>query len=277
MPPSAPACNFDHCILAVRDLATASATFSALGFTLSPPGRHPARGTANACVMFANGYIELLALDTPDSRESFLREFLAAGEGISAIALAPDDTDRCHGVLARWDAADGAPVTGSRAMETPSGMREVRFRVCRVKGQPILPGRVFFCEHLDREHVYAPSLLRHANGARGLAGLTVIGDPAAVMSAVRAAELGLTRRDEGNTAILDAGGVAIAIGHRLAQDISPRPACQMIAPRLTIAGVDIAHVSAAARNLGLNIAQRGPGAIALATHGVEIVMHGNGA
>ncbi|MBL8702227.1 MAG: VOC family protein [Alphaproteobacteria bacterium] len=277
MPPSTPVCNFDHCILAVRDLATASATFRALGFTLSPPGRHPARGTANACIMFANGYIELLALDTPDSRESFLREFLDAGEGISAIALAPDDTDRCHGVLARWDAADGAPVTGSRAMETPSGVREVRFRVCRVKGQPILPGRVFFCEHLDREHVYAAPLLRHANGARRLAGLTVIGDTAAVIDAERAVALGLVRRDEGNAARLDAGGVVIEIVPALAHRSRLRPPGQMVAPRLAIAGADIAAVAAAARGLGIAVTEPAPRSISLAVHGVDIALTGGDA
>lgn len=265
-----PACAFDHCILAVRDLAAASALFAGLGFTLSPPGRHPGRGTANACIMFANGYIELLGVDAPDCRETFLLDFLAAGEGISAVALAPDSAERAHGLLVAWGADDRPCVIGSRAMATPEGPREVRFRVCRIAGQPILPGRVFFCEHLDRDLVYAPSLLRHANGASGIAGLTVLGDPVATLSAARCAALGLRRHDDIDGVTLLAGEVALRVTspHRRQ---AARPAGQMRVPELRLRLPDRAAIAAAAGALGLAVAARGRD-VAVTAHGVDLVL-----
>jgi hypothetical protein len=265
-----PGCAFDHCILAVHDISRVSSLLERLGFTLSPPGRHPSRGTVNACVMLPNGYLELLAADGPACIETFLLEFLAVGEGLCSLAFAPDSSARLHGLLGAWGAANGEPVIGSRAMRTPDGTREVRFRVCRVSGQPVLPGRVFFCEHLDRETVYAPYLLRHANGATGIAGMTVVGDPALVLDASRAAALGLGRMTADGDVVLHAGSVAIRITPR--HGGTRRPPGQMSAPELRLRLLNTDAVARAAAAEGLVVAVDADGAVRIAVHGVDLVL-----
>jgi hypothetical protein len=265
-----PACAFDHCILAVHDIARVSALLERLGFTLSPPGRHPSRGTVNACVMLPNGYLELLAAEGPACVETFLLEFLAVSEGLCSLALAPDDSARVHALLGEWEAANGEPVIGSRAMPTPDGTRQVRFRVCRVSGQPVLPGRVFFCEHLDRETVYAPHLLRHANGATAIAGMTVVGDKAQVLDASRAAALGLGRAADGDALVLQAGSVPLRITPRFAG--TRRPPGQMTAPELRLRLSDRDAVARAAAAEGLAVVAEADGAVRIALHGMDLVL-----
>jgi hypothetical protein len=261
-----PSCVFDHAILAVEDLAVAAARFARLGFTLSPPGRHPSRGTVNACIMLPNGYLELLAADGPDCVETFLLEFLGDGEGLCSLALAPDDSTRVHALLAAWGAANGEPVIGGRAMETPTGPRDVRFRICRVTGRPILPGRVFFCEHLDRSTVYAPHLLRHDSGAQAIGGMTVLGDPAEVLDRQRAGALGLRRMDAGGIVVLQAGTVPL----RIAPGTS-RPRTQMSAPELRIVVADPLPIARAAAADGLPVVQE-DAAVRVTMHGMDLVL-----
>jgi hypothetical protein len=265
-----PGCVFDHAILAVKDLAEATARFARLGFTLSPPGRHPSRGTANACVMLPNGYLELLAAEGPNCIESFLLDFLADGEGLCSLALAPDDTARVQALLVAWGAANGDPVIGSRAMPTPEGERVARFAVNRVAGQPILPGRIFFCRHLDRDIVFAPHLLRHANGAQALTGMTIHGDAAEVLDDARAAALGLVRVVEAGAITLQAGDVALRIapGPRRAKP-------QLTAPSLALHVPDPAQVARAAAADGLRVTEA-HGAVGIALHGMELVLHPQG-
>ncbi len=51
----------DHLVVVTRDLGTAVAGYRALGFTVTPGGRH-ARASHNALVAFADGaYLELIA------------------------------------------------------------------------------------------------------------------------------------------------------------------------------------------------------------------------
>src|SRR5258708_6173368 len=53
--------RIDHLIICVRDLAQAALSWQTLGFTLTPTGVHPF-GTSNRLAMFANSFLELLAV-----------------------------------------------------------------------------------------------------------------------------------------------------------------------------------------------------------------------
>lgn len=261
-----PSCVFDHAILAVADLTAACARFERLGFMLSPRGQHRSRGTANACIMLPNGYLELLAADGPGCIETFLLEFLGFGEGLCSLALAPDDSARVHALLTTWGAANGEPVVGGRAMETPEGARDVRFRICRVAGRPVLPGRVFFCEHLDRDTVYAPHLLRHANGARAIGGMSVLGDPAEVIDPARAAALGLGRVETPGATVLHAGTVPLRITAG-----GSRPTGQMSAPDLLMVTPDPSLIARAAAADGLPVVAAGR-SVRVTLHGMDLVL-----
>ncbi|HEX9590413.1 MAG TPA: VOC family protein, partial [Bradyrhizobium sp.] len=87
--------RIDHLIICVRDLAQAALSWQTLGFTLTPVGVHPF-GTSNRLAMFANNFLELLAVTdaaaipaAAPGRFSFAahnQDFLAAAEGMSMLA-----------------------------------------------------------------------------------------------------------------------------------------------------------------------------------------------
>ena len=53
--------RLDHLVICVRDLAQAALDWQTLGFSLTPTGVHPF-GTSNRLAMFANNFLELLAV-----------------------------------------------------------------------------------------------------------------------------------------------------------------------------------------------------------------------
>ena len=95
--------GIDHLVLAVRDLEEARRRYRALGFTLTPPARHPF-GTGNSLVQLDGAFLELLAVvapgDIPGPRSgyynfaAFNRDYLVKGEGFSMLVLA---SRRCAG------------------------------------------------------------------------------------------------------------------------------------------------------------------------------------
>ncbi|MFI5017745.1 MAG: VOC family protein, partial [Dongiales bacterium] len=68
--------GIDHSLLGVRDLEAARRRFESLGFTLTPRGRHIGWGTANYCIMFEAGYVELLGIVDPAQFTNDLDGFL---------------------------------------------------------------------------------------------------------------------------------------------------------------------------------------------------------
>ena len=57
--------GIDHTLVGVRDLESARAAWSRLGFTVTPRGRPIGWGTGNYCVMLEEGYVELLGIVDP--------------------------------------------------------------------------------------------------------------------------------------------------------------------------------------------------------------------
>jgi hypothetical protein len=158
----------DHVIIASHRLDEATRRWQALGFNLSDPGGHPTRGTANRCIPFPNGYLELLAPAGPQCREEFLLQALAEREGATSIALTMHDTATVHACLAGIVPGLEAPVTGGRDIFTPTGPVGIAFDVQRVPSDALWPGRFFFCRHHHPERVFETERFAHPNGARHL-------------------------------------------------------------------------------------------------------------
>jgi 4-hydroxyphenylpyruvate dioxygenase-like putative hemolysin len=150
LPPQA----IDHAVIAVRDLDAAAASFTKLGFTLTPRGQHSI-GSQNHCIMLGTTYIELLVAPVAHPWLDYYRAF---GEGLAAIALSTSDADATYQGLK--DKGARAPMDLSRPAE--GGV--ARFRLVQIERAP----QVFFVQHLTRALVWRPEWQVHANGAREL-------------------------------------------------------------------------------------------------------------
>lgn len=162
--------GLDHVVIAVHDLARAIADYRALGFTVEPGGRHPGRSSHNALVVLADGaYFELIAWSAPAPDERWWRVLHEQGEGFVDHALLPGSTPAVlQAARARGLQTLTGPVDGGR--ERPDGQR-LEWQSAR-HATPDLP---FLCGDVTPRHLRVPEgdLRRHANGALGVADLTL--------------------------------------------------------------------------------------------------------
>jgi len=175
--------SIDHLVIAVADLAAATARWRALGFTVHPGGRHPGRTSHNALVVFADGsYLELIAWTAFNPAERWCVEHAKHGDGPMDLALLPDETGAAiERARARGLELDG-PVDGGRLR--PDGV-EVKWRTGRQRTFD-LP---FLCGDVTPRPLRVPEgeVRVHANGATGIASVTVaVGDLATSMGRWRA-------------------------------------------------------------------------------------------
>jgi catechol 2,3-dioxygenase-like lactoylglutathione lyase family enzyme len=153
--------DIDHAVIAVRDLDAAAASFTALGFTLTPRGYHSI-GSQNHCIMLGSTYIELLAASASHPWLDYYRDF---GDGLAALALSTEDADAAYRALTDRGVAAKTPLDLARPVE--GGV--ARFRLVRIENAP----QLFICQHLTRELVWRREWQSHANGAAELIGVAL--------------------------------------------------------------------------------------------------------
>lgn len=170
-----PISGIDHVIVGVRDLEAARITWSRLGFTLSPRGRHIEQPTANYCVMFASGYIELLGIVGPDVSGHRLGNFLQNREGLMGLAFAPHGSaEGALAALAERGLHPSAPRALARRIELPAGTASPRFSLVSLPADETPGLDCFVCSQLTPELMRQPEWLDHPNGAVGLAAVHVL-------------------------------------------------------------------------------------------------------
>jgi catechol 2,3-dioxygenase-like lactoylglutathione lyase family enzyme len=163
--------GIDHAIVGVRDLEQARATFERLGFRATPLARHTDRGTGEHRLMFADDYVELCGIVDPAEGSESLERFLAAGEGLWALALRTADPQGTH---AAWEGAGLAPAaiaeTGQiMEPDVETRRRDVMLDAAATSGVPL-----FASAQLQPEGLRRPEWQGHPNGARGIASITVV-------------------------------------------------------------------------------------------------------
>lgn len=168
--------GLDHCSVVVRDLAAANDTFTRLGFTVSPFGRHSEdMGTANHAVMLNGNYFELLGVLKPTEFNKAIRDVLESKEGVAGVALHADDTAaavaevRAAGVTA----TDPHPV--GRKVGLPGGREaEAEFVIAFFPdiGPPYV--RLFCSQALTPEYTWIPELMEHPNTAHRIERLGIV-------------------------------------------------------------------------------------------------------
>ncbi|MCC6532052.1 MAG: VOC family protein [Burkholderiales bacterium] len=172
--------ELDHVGIAVEDLERGRAAFARLGFRLTARSLHagspaPAApvipwGSGNHCAMLESGYLEVIGL-TDRSLYSSVKDMVARYQGLHIVALGCGDADAAYQALA----GAGLPVDAPRALErdaafgpSEDGLRRARFRNIYLDRERYPEARFLYIEHLTREVLWQPHLLRHPNGAIGL-------------------------------------------------------------------------------------------------------------
>lgn len=162
----------DHVVIAVSDLDKAIADYRALGFTVTPGGRHPGRTSHNALVVFEDGaYIELIAWTAPNDAERWNVMHRRHGDGFMDFALIPDDLPRATAEAKARGLRLNGPIDGGRVR--PDGV-ELKWQTARQETFD-LP---FLCADVTPRALRVPEgdVRRHANGAVGIPSLTIAVD-----------------------------------------------------------------------------------------------------
>jgi catechol 2,3-dioxygenase-like lactoylglutathione lyase family enzyme len=211
--------GIDHLVVAARELDRARRCYERLGFTLTPRGEH-SLGSSNQCMMFRDGdYLELLAIGVP-GRRPYYEAFLARREGAAALAFA---TESAEATRAAWEAAGlrAAPLEAfGRPVDLPTGREEARFVTVTLELAQTPEARLFACQHLTPALVWLPDHLDHANGARGIASITIVtADPSAT-AAVHA-------RATGRLATSTVGECGIELGATALRFVTPAGAAAL--------------------------------------------------
>ncbi|MEP4379887.1 MAG: VOC family protein [Alphaproteobacteria bacterium] len=169
-----PIAGIDHALIGVADLDAARDTFTRLGFTVSPRGRHIGWGTGNYTIMFEHDYVELLGVVDASQYIHRLDEFLETGEGLLNVALGTGDAEEAYQWLQAQGVDASPPEQLQRLLETDAGDETLQFRNVYIPND-ITPGlNTFACEHLTPEKIRRASWLSHPNGARRISEVTIV-------------------------------------------------------------------------------------------------------
>jgi hypothetical protein len=191
------ATGLDHVGIAGRDLGALAASFTALGFRLTPLARHSGRAapdapltryaTANRCAMLRHGYLELIGIVDPAGWSFGLDAFLARRQGGCILALAMENP---AAELARLRRA-GVDLPGVEHLQRPVDDAEpegaqARFSLLALPQAP--EGRLQLIRHETPEALWQERFLDHPNHAVALEAV-VIATPAPAESAARLSRL----------------------------------------------------------------------------------------
>lgn len=178
--------GIDHIVLCVRDLDAARDRFHAMGFTTTPPARHPF-GTGNSLVQMGSSFLELLTVVDqeripPHGDESFSfgahnADFLKHREGMSMLVISSTDARADESRWRETGIRTFAPVYFERQATQPDGSRsKVAFTIAFAI-DPQMPKAVFFCcqQHAP-EAFWQAEYQRHANGALDFDSVTLVAE-----------------------------------------------------------------------------------------------------
>ncbi|HEV7476604.1 MAG TPA: VOC family protein [Burkholderiales bacterium] len=205
----------DHVAHFVPDLGAAARLLESLGFTPTPESAHRAQGapagTSNRCLMFEEGYVEILAptLKTPNAER--VRAHMARYDGVHLACFGTPDAAFEHQRLA-GQGFEPEPLVDLQ--RTVDGGETVRFSVVYVPPGRMPEGRVQYVQQLTPEVIWKDRFVEHANGVTGLSAVYVAADEPAEAGARWARFSGLLPRREGDLVCLQAARGKVLIGKR---------------------------------------------------------------
>jgi len=216
----------DHLVLCVRDLEAARGFYRRLGFTLTPPARHP-WGTANSLVQLQGNFLELLAIAEPEkiapsvpgefSFVEFSQRFLAKSEGMAMMVFASRDARADQREFASRGLPAYAPFDFSRRAKLPDGSEATVAFSLAFATDPRMPEAAFFtCQQHAPQYFWKPEYQRHANGARRIVEVVMAAaDPASLADFfAKLVEPTALQRGEGSLAVALEGGTLRILDER---------------------------------------------------------------
>lgn len=172
-----PEVTLDHVGLYVHSLDDAVATYSRLGFQLTPLSQHSGThavtqqlvqsGLANRCAMLQHGYIELLGIVDPNLDLRSVPEGLARYAGMHILAFSTDAPEQTIDALTAHGFS-ATPGALERQVPTREGRELARFLQVRVPRVEMPEGLVLTLRHETPELLWQDTFLAHPNGALGL-------------------------------------------------------------------------------------------------------------
>ena len=187
--------GIDHVVIVVHDLEVASADFAGMGFTVVQGGEHVGGVTRNALIAFEDGsYLELVVfISAPPDDHPFYRAH--GEEGLVTFALLPDQIVTDVAAIERRGLNMIGPRRGGRTR--PDGV-EIEWETAWA-GTRDLP---FLCADVTPRDLRVPHgpARMHANGVKGIAGVTVAVADLQASGARYAALLGITQERAGASA-----------------------------------------------------------------------------
>jgi Glyoxalase-like domain len=175
--------GLDHVVVMVDGIDAAEKQYERLGFQVQPRGFHTKLGTANHLMIFDHDYFEILGIFEPTPFNAERREWLKEGGGLANVALATDGADLAFDAFKAAGLEPDAPLHFDRAVEIAGNTEKAAFRTVRIPKTNMPVVGFFVCEHITPQFVYRSEWARHANGARGIAGVTVIAEQPAQWTA----------------------------------------------------------------------------------------------
>ncbi|NQW12403.1 MAG: VOC family protein [Alphaproteobacteria bacterium] len=181
----------DHLGHFVSDMEEAHRALSRLGFTQTPYtvhrtaptlGAEPvASGTANRCVMFHEGYLEVLSVvDAAQPIGARTQAQLDRYIGVHIVAMSDPDALARRDRLAAAGFHPEAPVNLRRPVPLAEadghdeGEAMAAFTVCRTPANDMPEGRVQILSHHTEGAVWQPRWLEHENGVIGLRDVVIL-------------------------------------------------------------------------------------------------------
>ncbi|MBI4337295.1 MAG: VOC family protein [Chloroflexi bacterium] len=160
----------DHVLIAVRDLAQASRSFDALGFTLTPEARHPGRATANRIIALTQEYLELIGIIDPSlPARPTMKAFLDSREGLYMFAMGTRSIEGAVASLRARGVAIKDPQAGQR--EGTGGKPGYSWRAAVIPTEATPGSETFLVQHnnsIQERYQDPPDARQHANGAVGV-------------------------------------------------------------------------------------------------------------
>jgi catechol 2,3-dioxygenase-like lactoylglutathione lyase family enzyme len=198
--------GLDHVVVMVDGIDAAQRQYESLGFQVQPRGFHKKLGTANHLMIFDRDYFEILGIVEPTPYNAERREWLKNGGGLANVALATDGADLACEAFKAAGLNPDAPLDFDRAVEVGGKTEHAKFRTVRIPKTNMPVVGFFICEHLTPQFVYRSEWAKHPNGARGIAGVTVIAEQPAKWIAELEKYFGAgSVRREGDGIVADTG------------------------------------------------------------------------